>query len=96
MAKAKASLVESTNREGCEREGCCKLQRLHLSDGSYEEVQTECDYGRDLPNVFFHQNVGHQGMYRVHLSKFEPCPSPLNSEKIGLEGGLTWNKHYSM
>ena len=26
----------------CQRKGCCRLERLYLCDGGYEEVQTEC------------------------------------------------------
>ena len=31
------------------------------------------------------QTAGHHGMYRMHLSKFEPCPSPLIFEITDLE-----------
>ncbi len=67
MAIAEPAQCELTNRIGCQRKGCCMLQQLSLSGGGYEDVQTECQYDRLLPNVFAHKSTGQQNMYSVKL-----------------------------
>ena len=85
MAIAEPAQCELTNRKGCQRKGCCMLQRLYLSGGGYEEVQTECVWDRLQPNVFAHKSTGQQNMYSVKLLECEPCPSPDSEETSGLD-----------
>jgi hypothetical protein len=85
MAHVEACLCDLTNRVSCRSEGCVRLERLYLADGGFEEVQTEYHSGRMIPNVFLHHSTGSLGMYRVTLSKCDPCPSPENSGIAGPE-----------
>jgi hypothetical protein len=42
---------EGTTRRACERRGCCNIELLYDSDGSYAEYQTECRSVRLRRNV---------------------------------------------
>ena len=85
LAVGEAFLGASTNRKVCDRICCCRLERMYLAEGGFEEVQTECLTERVLPNVFLDQSTGHRGLCRVYLSKCDPCPSPQTSEIGGAE-----------
>ena len=76
IGHVQASICHRTNREACRSEGCRSFERLYLADGGYEEVLRECLCGQLSPNVFLHHTTGTLDMYRVYLSKCEPCPSP--------------------
>jgi hypothetical protein len=85
LAGGELFLGTITNSEVCQRTGCCKLERLYLAEGVYEEVLTECLCRRIFPNVFLDQSMGQHGMYRIYLSKCEPCPTPESSDIAGPE-----------
>ena len=54
---------------------------MYQADGTYEEIQSECQSVRWLPNVISLKTTGRHGMYSVILSKCEPCPSPVRFGK---------------
>jgi hypothetical protein len=51
MATEEAYSPENTQAIVCQGKGCCRIERLYLEDGGYEEIQTECKSVRMLPNV---------------------------------------------
>jgi hypothetical protein len=69
MATAESPFGEVINRIPCQRQGCCRLERLYLRDGGYEEVMTECHSVALLQNVFLEETTGPQGLYSALLSK---------------------------
>ena len=83
MSIAEPSQCEVTHRIGCQRKGCCMLERLYLSGGGYEEVQKECQWDRLQPSVIALKRTGQQDMYSVKLLACDPCPSPDSSETSG-------------
>jgi hypothetical protein len=85
MLIAEPSQCELTNRIGCQRKGCCMLERLYLTGGGYEEVQMECKWDRLLPYVIAHKSTGQENIYSVKLLQCEPCPSPESSEISGTD-----------
>ena len=66
----------------CQRKGCCRLERLYLCDGGYEEVQTECYAVLLRPNVVMQKTSEAQGLYNVLLSNCGPCPSPERLDRM--------------
>ena len=66
----------------CQRKGCCRLERLYLCDGGYEEVQTECYALLLRPNVVMQKTSEAQGLYNVLLSNCGPCPSPERFDRM--------------
>jgi hypothetical protein len=71
---------EATTRRACQRRGCCNMELLYDSEGSYVEYQTECQSVRLRRNVVLQKTSTALSLYTVHLSKFEPCPSPQKLE----------------
>ena len=85
MATGQSPFGEGMNRRPCQVEGCCRLERLYLPDGGYEEIQTDC-HSVGLPqNVFRQETTGTHGFYTVLLPTCEPCPSPIRSENNGAD-----------
>ena len=81
IGDSSAEVGKGTEREVCQRKGCCRLERLYLCDGGYEEVQTECYALRLRHNVVLQNTAGAQGVYSVLLSNCGPCPSPTSSDR---------------
>ena len=75
--------ISPANRQAnaCQGIGCCRIERLYLEDGGYEEIQTECKSVRLLPNVICLKTTGRRGMYSVRMPKCEPCPSPIRLKR---------------
>jgi hypothetical protein len=85
MATGQSPFGEGMNRRPCQVEGCCRLERLYLPDGGYEDIQTDY-YSVGLPqNVFWQETTGSHGVYSVLLPTCEPCPSPNSSETSGAD-----------
>ena len=76
--------ISPANRQAnaCQGIGCCRIERLYLEDGGYEEIRTECKSVQMLPNVICLKTTGRHGMYSVTLPKCEPCPSPIRLERV--------------
>jgi hypothetical protein len=71
---------EATTMRACQRRGCCNMELLYDSEGSYAEYQTECQSVRLRRNVVLQKTSTVLSLYSVHLSKCEPCPSPHKLE----------------
>ena len=107
MQKEPSSEDETSCRRACERGGCCKIELMYDSGGGYEEYQTECRSVQHRPNVFLEKTSSALSIYSVHLSKCEPCPSPVRFDKKGVhhvsDAALTmcamwerWTDHHEM
>jgi hypothetical protein len=81
MATEEPFSPANTQALACQGKGCCRIERLYLEDGGYEEIQTECKSVRLLPNVICLKTTGRHGMYSVILPKCEPCPAPIRLER---------------
>jgi len=82
MATEEPISPANTQAIACQGKGCCRIERLYLEDGGYEEIRTECKSVRMLPNVICLKTTGRHGMYNVTLPKCEPCPSPIRLETV--------------
>ena len=107
MQKEPSSEDETSCRRACERGGCCKIELMYDSGGGYEEYQTECRSVQHRPNVFLEKTSSALSLYSVHLSKCEPCPSPVRFDNKGVhhvsDAALTmcamwdrWTDHHEM
>ena len=86
MQKEPSTVDEARTRTACQRLGCCHIELLYDSCGGYEEYQLECRFSvRYLRNVVLEKTSRALSMYSVHLSKCDPCPSPLRSQNTGLQ-----------
>jgi len=82
MATEEPISPANTQAIACQGKGCCRIERLYLEDGGYEEIRTECKSVQMLPNVICLKTTGRHGMYSVTLPKCEPCPSPIRLERV--------------
>jgi hypothetical protein len=85
MQKEPSTVDEARTRTACQRLGCCHIELLYDSCEGYEEYQLECRSVRYLRNVVLEKTSRALSMYSVHLSKCDPCPSPLRSQNTGLQ-----------
>ena len=69
IASGEPCLRESTLTVACQGKGCCRIEWLYLANGRYEEIESESQSVRLLPNVISLKTTGQHGMYSVILSR---------------------------